>query len=1088
MKLVEQSLKYGVTVAVGVILILMFGIMALLRIPVQLTPEISQPELSIRTTWPGSSPEEIEREIIDEQEQHLKSIVGLVEMESTSKTGIGEVYLEFRVGTNLQDALVRTANALNQVSTYPEDADEPIIKTVNISDRPIGWFVLSPLPGKETEVNVYQYRDFAEDFIKARFERIPGVSDSSVYGGSPLEVQVIFDPHALAERSISIFQFREALRSQNQNVSGGDFDEGKRRYIIRTTGEFQSPEDIENTIITHSDRRPVYVKDVATVKVGYDELRDYVRHNGMPGIAINTRREIGSNIIEVMGRIKAVVADMNENLLHPMGLHLTQTADKTEYISRSIDMVTFNLIVGGTMAIVILLLFLRSFYSTLVIALAIPISVIGSFLIITLMGRTINVIMLAGMAFAVGMVVDASIIVLENIYRHRQMGKDTLTAAQDGAREVWGAIFASTLTTLAVFIPIMFIQEEVGQLFQDIAVAISSAVTLSMIVSILVIPALARKLLNYEEVHPSSSGMLQTLFRNVFGLVPLATRFNRMVVGGLKWIFQFPLIQGTLILTLTVIPLFGAWLLIPKTEYLPEGDQNVIIGMMIPPQGYNIDEMHRIGDEMEKNYRDYWEAMPGSPEEAKLEGPAVRNFLFIGSRGRLFTIVKAKNPERAPELIPVLKKELVKVPGMIAITRQLSLFSSAFSGSRGIEMNIMGPDLVKITEIARNSFFKLKDLMPGVQIRPKPGIALGQPQIQIQPRWQSVAELDIDVFELGYSVAALVDGVYADEVFLNPDKVKVPYMPREGIDLILQSREHDVTKTQDIPEMIIHTKKGRAVPLVNVAEMVETVSSEEIRHFERKRSVTLEISPPAEMSLEEGIDLVNNQIIQPLKSDGTLSGEYSINLTGNADKLEKTREAMSGNFVLAIVITYLLLAVLFQHWGFPLIIMLSVPMAAVGGVVGLWTLNLFVIQPLDVLTMLGFIILIGVVVNNAILIIHQTLLHIREDGMFYQDAILESVGNRIRPIFMSTFTSIFGLMPLVVIPGAGSEIYRGIGVVILSGLFFSTLFTLLLIPCLLNLSLGMRSGPGTPVAAAPTRRESSPSTPKETKILTRRTL
>ncbi|MEE8205298.1 MAG: efflux RND transporter permease subunit, partial [Nitrospinaceae bacterium] len=428
---------------------------------------------------------------------------------------------------------------------------------------------------------------------------------------------------------------------------------------------------------------------------------------------------------------------------------------------------------------------------------------------------------------------------------------------------------------------------------------------------------------------------------------------------------------------------------------------------------------------------------------------------------------------------------LVKVPGMIAITRQLSLFSSAFSGSRGIEMNILGPDLVKITEIARDSFFKLKDIMPGSQIRPKPGIELGQPQIRVQPRWQSVAELDLDVFELGYSVAALVDGVYADEVFLNPDKIDVPYMPREGIDLILQSREQDVKRTQDIPEMIIYTKKGRAVPLVNVAEMIETVSSEEIRHFERKRSVTLEISPPTEISLEEGIDLVKTQIIQPLIDDGTLSGEYSINLTGNADKLEKTRDAMSGNFILAIIITYLLLAVLFQHWGFPLVILLSVPMAAVGGVAGLWALNLFVIQPLDVLTMLGFIILIGVVVNNAILIIHQTLLHIREDGMFYRDAILESVRNRIRPIFMSTFTSIFGLMPLVVIPGAGSEIYRGIGVVIISGLFFSTIFTLLLIPCLLNLSFGMRAGPSAPVSP-PTASSTQPiSSPKNAGVLTR---
>jgi HAE1 family hydrophobic/amphiphilic exporter-1 len=330
-----------------------------------------------------------------------------------------------------------------------------------------------------------------------------------------------------------------------------------------------------------------------------------------------------------------------------------------------------------------------------------------------------------------------------------------------------------------------------------------------------------------------------------------------------------------------------------------------------------------------------------------------------------------------------------------------------------------------------------------------------------------------------------VDGVYADEVFLNPDKIDVPYMPREGIDLILQSREQDVTQTQDIPKMIIYTKKGRAVPLVNVAEMVETVSSEEIRHFERKRSVTLEISPPAEIALEEGIDLVKNQIIQPLKDDGTLSGEYSINLTGNADKLEKTREAMSGNFILAIIITYLLLAVLFQHWGFPLIIMLSVPMAAVGGVVGLWALNLYVNQPLDVLTMLGFIILIGVVVNNAILIIYQTLLHIKEDSMFYRDAILESVRNRIRPIFMSTFTSIFGLMPLVVLPGAGSEIYRGIGVVILSGLFFSTIFTLLLIPCLMNLSFGMRASPSAPPSSTIPRGKLPTPTPENAGVRAR---
>ncbi len=1053
MKWIEGSLKYGVTVAVGVILILMFGAMSLFRIPVQLVPDVSQPELTISTEWPGASPEEVERDIVDEQEKHLKSIVGLVEMKSLSQTGNGQVYLTFQTGVDLQEILVRTSNALQQVSSYPEDVDQPIIKTVNVSDRPIAWFVLQPLPGMEDKVNVYQYRDFAEDKIKSRFERIAGVSDSEVRGGSRLETHVTFNPDALAERGLSIFAMREALRQQNHNISGGDFDEGKRRYIIRTQGEFQSVEDIENAILTYVNGRAVYTRDIAKVTVGYDELRDYVRHNGLPGIAVNARRELGSNILTVMQELKRVQKDLNENLLNPLGLHLVQTADKTEYITRSIKMVQINLVVGGIFATLILLLFLRSFYSTMVIAIAIPISVIGSFLVITLMGRTINVIMLAGMAFAVGMVVDASIIVLENIYRHKQMGKPTFQAALEGASEVWGAILATTLTTLVVFIPILFIEEEAGQLFRDIAVAISAAVTLSMIVSILVIPALSNKLLEYESRHQGDRlSSLTKELKNLFGLYSLAAKFREMVVAGLKALFRSRIAQWTVVFLLTVPPVAAAWIMVPKAEYLPEGDQNVIIGMMIPPQGYNIHEMHRLGNEMEKTYRPYWEAIPGSPEEKKLNAPAVRNFLFIGSGGRLFTVVKAKDPHRAKELIPFLKSELEKVPGMIAVTRQLSLLSSAFRGSRGIEINILGPDLAKLTLITQNAFFKLKKLMPDAQIRPVPGMELGQPQIQIRPKWREIAEMNVNVSELGYSVSALVDGVFADEVYLNPDKLQVPYVPRDGIDLILKSREQDVQKTQDIGKMVVYTRMGKTVPLTSVALLVETVSSEQIQHFERERSITLEVVPPPQMPLEEGIEIVRQEIIQPLTDDGTLSGGYSIRLTGNADKLEKTQEAMSGNFILAIIITYLLLTVLFQHWGYPLIIMLSVPMAAVGGVFGLWALNLFVLQPLDVLTMLGFIILIGVVVNNAILIIYQSLRNMRHDNMPPEEAILDSVHTRIRPIFMSTLTSIFGLMPLVAIPGAGSEIYRGIGVVILSGLFLSTIFTLVLIPCLMNLS------------------------------------
>ncbi len=1052
MNVIQNSLKYGVTVAVGVILILMFGTMALLRVPIQLTPEISQPEISIRTFWPGASPEEVERDIIDKQEEQLESLVGLVEMESDSQTGRGEIYLQFRVGTNLQEALVRTANALQQVSDYPEDVDEPTIKTTNVSDRPIAWFVLQPLPEFKDKINVYQYRDFAENFIQSRFQRVPGVSDSDVYGGSPAELQVIFDPNALAKRGITITLLRDTLRQHNRNVSGGDLDEGKRRYIVRTLGEFKTPEDVKNIILTQVNGKPVYVKDVAEVKATHEELRDYVRHNGLPGISINARREIGSNILQVMDRLKTTARDLNEKLLHPMGLHLIQTADKTDYIVRAIDMVQTNLVFGGVLAMIILLVFLRSLYSTLVVAFAIPISVIGSFIIVTLMGRTINVIMLAGMAFAVGMVLDASIIVLENIHRHHKMGEKPRMAALLGAREVWGAILASTLTTLAVFIPILFVEEEVGQLFQDIAVAISASVVLSMTVSILVIPPLSAKLLSLEDQSKSGSSFFDKAFGHLFGLRWLGQKFAKTTVSFLNVLSHNRAVQGMVILALTVPPALLALSLLPKTEYLPEGDQNVIIGFMIPPQGYNVGEMTRIGDQMENSYRSYWEALPGSVEESRLDGPAVRNFLFIGSRGRLFTVVKAKDPDRAGELIPILDREFDKVPGMLSFSRQLSLFSSALSGSRGIEINFSGPDLVKLTEIARKSFYKIREILPGSRTRPNPGIELGQPQIQIQPRLKQLTDLNMTASDLGYSVAALTDGVYADEVFLDPEQVDLPYLPREGIDLVLINKYQNEQKTQDLARTMIHTAGNHTVPLKHVADIVHTVSTEKIRHFERQRAITLEISPPKDIPLEEAIDRVKEQIIQPLINDGTLGGDYKVQLSGNADKLEQTREAMKGNFLLAIFITYLLLATLFQHWGYPLIIMLSVPMAAVGGVFGLVLLNIFVNQPLDVLTMLGFIILVGVVVNNAILIVYKTLSNIREEGMPHDKAVIDSVRTRIRPIVMSTLTSIFGLLPLVVMPGAGSEIYRGIGVVILSGLLFSTVFTLFLIPALLDMS------------------------------------
>ena len=489
MKIIEYSTNNPVKVAVGSIFVLLFGLIALFRIPVQLVPDVEKPQITVETRWIGASPEEVEQEIIHEQEEMLKSVENLRKLTSRSFNSRGEILLEFVVGTDKSAALLDVANKLDQVQEYPENVDEPVISTVNTGDRPIAWFTLRVLPG--TNIDVHDLRDFAEDYIESRFERVPGVANSNILGGAEREMQVIIYPHALAGSQLTILDVRKALISTNKNISGGDMDEGKNRFVVRTLGQFKSVEEIANLVITKRDDIPVYIKDVAEVKLGYKKLQAFVRQKNEASIAVNAQRDVGANVLTVMEGLREACFELNENLLRDRGLELEQVYDETDYIKSSIGLVRQNVVVGGLLAVMVLLLFLRSWRSTLVIGLAIPISAIGTFLMISLMGRSLNVVSLAGIAFAVGMVVDNAIVVLENIYRHWQSGENSFEATYKGTTEVWGAVLASTLTTIGVFIPVILVEQEVGQLFRDIALAISFAVGLSLIVAITVIPTTA---------------------------------------------------------------------------------------------------------------------------------------------------------------------------------------------------------------------------------------------------------------------------------------------------------------------------------------------------------------------------------------------------------------------------------------------------------------------------------------------------------------------------------------------------------------------------------------------------------------------
>lgn len=1048
MSIVESAIGRPVTVAVGVMFVALFGFISLFRIPIQLTPDVDRPAVTVTTTWPGSSPEEMEQEIVQRQEEMLKSVEGLVKMTSQSFDSRSEVSLEFKVGMDPEASLLKVSNRLDQVTGYPLDADRPIVTSGSSANTGwITWLILDVIPGQEGEVDVERFRDLAEDVVKAALERVPGVAQSNVFGGYEREMEVVVDADALAAHEISVSDLATAISIENVNISAGSFDEGKRRYIVRTVGQFTSPEDIEAVVIRSDQNGRTLVGDVANARLGYKRTQATVRIKGRPAIAINATREPGSNVLVVMESIRETMAALNQGILAQHRLALRMVYDETDYIGSAIDLVRSNIVVGGALAIAVLLVFLRSFTSVIMIATSIPISLVGTFLVMSLLGRNINVISLAGMAFAVGMLVDNAIVALENVFRHMEMGKSRRDAAYDGIVEVWGALLASTLTTVAIFLPIVFVEDEAGQLFRDIAIAVSCSVTLSLITAITVIPSMANRLMRTRLLTNSKDEVLtqtDSTLRHQGSIERFGHRVRHIIAQTIYRISGSTLLRFGVVVLLVGSSAIIVRTFAPKAEYLPTGNRNLIFAILLPPPGYNLDELIQVGHVIEDILRPRWEAQVGTPEAEALGNALVENMFYVAWGQNAFMGASAKDPSGARELIPLIQGPLFGVPGLIPIVIQTSLFER---GGRSIDVEITGPDLHRLVALGGQVFGQVSQVLPGAQARPIPSLDLGNPEVRIIPDRIRASELGLTAREIGIAVNALIDGALIDGY----------QYQGEEIDLTIRGND-DWLRTQDIAQLMIHTPRNRLVPVGSVADVVVTIGPEQINHIERSRAITVQVTPPEGIALETALDDIQKKIVDPLITSGQVAPPYGIALSGTADDLRRTREALQWNFLLALAITYLLMAALFESFLLPLVILLSVPPAAAGGLLGLAAVNLLIAhQPLDILTMLGFVILIGVVVNAAILIVHQTLNTLRSSpDITTREAIRTAVDSRIRPIFMSVITSTCGMLPLVLFPGAGSELYRGLGSVVIGGLLVSTLFTLFLVPTFLSLALDFK--------------------------------
>lgn len=1032
-------IRHGTLVAVVTLIIAILGSAAALRIPVQMIPDLEVRTITVETRWPGATPQDIEKEILIEQERYLRNVPNLSRMSASATSGAAEIELEFPFGVDITESLIQVNNALSQVSDYPRNVDEPRIVAASFSSNAFMYFRVSTLEGNPRELDIDLMKDFVEDRVRPRMESVPGVSEVSVGGGADRQMQIIVDERQLAQRGMSLIDLRDAIMQRNQDISGGEVDSGKRRYLLRTVGRFEDIAELEQLVVARRGDSITRLGEVARIEQDHARIRELSIVNGLRVLGLQVRRESGSNVIDIKRAMMKEVELINEDLMAPAGLVLALNSDDARYVEASVANVWTNLGIGAVFATLVMYLFLRSSRATFVGVVGIPLCAIAAFLGLLITGRTINVISLAGIAFAIGMTVDNSIVVLENIERQRRRGLDRVESALKGVQEVWPAVLASTMTTVLVFLPILFIEEEAGQLYSDVAIAISAAIVASMLVAVTLIPTLCARL-NFGTEESGGDGSRQEESRG----------WVKILASKVHWLIARPLRRIATMAVTLVLSVMIILVLTPPAEYLPEGEEPKTFASMNAPPGYNLDEMERISRQVEDHFLPQVQADGAAYAAGETAIPPMAYFNMQVRPSGIRVISETLDPTHIEALMDELTAYYERFPGMRAFAAKGSIISSNDGGTRSINLDIAGSDLVTIYRAADAAYRKAGEIFDNPRIQTQPSsLTLAQPLIQVRPDWDRVAELGLSTEAVGFTVSSLTEGAYVDDFFLGDDK----------IDIYLYGDAGGEPDLSQLSKLMVHTPQGATLPLSSLAEIEETVDTSTVRRVDGSRTVTLNIIPPEEVALEAGVERVRTELVAALRASGELPSDVNVTISGASDQLNATRDALTGNFLIALSIVYLLLVAIFAHWGYPLLIMTAIPLGIAGGIVGLAVMNLVggllpmiglqpLRQPFDMITMLGFLILLGTVVNNPILVVDQARRNLREKGVTAIEAVSRAVETRLRPIAMTTLTTLCGLSPLVFLPGEGTELYRGVGAIVLFGLVGAAIVTLTFLPAL----------------------------------------
>jgi HAE1 family hydrophobic/amphiphilic exporter-1 len=1002
-------------------IIILLGAISLTRLPVDLLPDVTYPTVSVRVQYPGVGPQEIEQILTRPIEQAVSAVAGLEQVESTSSEGSSSVRLRFAWGSDLNEAMDDLRMRLDRVrGRLPPEAEALTVFRQDSNAFPIMFL------GIEGNYDRVTLREMAENQIGPRLERVNGVASVMTYGGLRRQIHVQLSKEKIAALDLPVDRIVALLRAENQNTPLGEVNQGERTYLLRSQSQFQNLDEIRNLVLMTRNGVPIYVRDVAEVKDTTEDVRSILRINGRPGVRLSVQKQSGTNTVQVADGIRAEIERVNREMPN---IRLNVLDDSSVYIRRSISSVQEHALIGAFLVILIIFAFLRSFRSTLIVCTSIPISVIGTFALLYFAGFTLNVMTFGGLALGIGMVVDASIVVLENAFRHMEHGKDRVTASIEGSEEVWSAIVASILTHIAVFVPLLFLTGISSILFRQLSFVVIFSLLMSLLVAVTLVPVLCANLLKLPPPPDQRKGLRGRMFT-------ASENFLESMDDGYRKFLHKCLAHRPMVIAAGVISVVAAVLMFPllNTELAPQTDEGQLFVMAELAPGTRIERTDVIMSRLEQMVQQLVPEARTIIASAGQGGGMGGGGGFGGtSRGTIsLYLVPKDDRERSSEQIAFdLRRQLSGIPGVIVRANatggnnQMSRLMSGGMNNDGGRMavEIRGEDL----EVGRRLAQDVSDLLattPGVA-DPRLSREEARPELAVQVDRPKAALFGLNTNSVASTIRTNVAGTIAAQF-------------RQGgfeYPIIVRLREEDRQQVTDVNDVMVSSQSGVTMPAKNVMKIQSQLGPSQIDRKNQQRIVQVSADP--EVSLSEAIRAVNDRLPSlPRPQD------FSIGFGAEVEQQAKTFNELRLVLILALILVYAVMASQYESLRDPFIIMFSVPTAALGVVLALYLTN----TSFNLQAYLGVIMLGGIVVSNAILLVDYTNILRRRDKMDLREAVEVAGRTRLRPILMTSLATMLGLVPMALGIGEGSELQVPLARVVIGGLLTSTFITLVFVP------------------------------------------